>query len=268
MDYHDLLVHVDTTSEGRARLTNALHLATRIGARITGVGAAAFEPDVVRTRGIYQEKLRKCVELRIEEAAEIFRDVTAGTPNATWRSHVGRPLDVLASLACGADLIFGSREAESDSSLVFARPDSLVLAAGTPVLLQPPESKPLVADRIVLGWDNTRASRRIIRDSLPLLKLAAAVYVLALRPKAEDEIDELNTIEDRLRRHGVNVRSERTLQAAANSVHDTVIQAAEDLHADLVVIGTNDNGRWLDLLSGDATRKLIAKSPTYVLTSH
>jgi len=266
MDYRDLLVHVDTTSEGRVRLTNALHLASRIGARITGVGAAAFEPDLVRTRGIYQDTLRNSVKIRIKEAADHFHYVTAGMQNVTWCQHVNRPLDVLANLACGADLIFGSREAEIDSAAIFARPDSLLLVAGIPVLLQPPKSQPLVADRIVLGWSNTRASRRTIRDSLPLLKLSTEVYIIRLCNKAKDEIDTLNIIEQRLRRHGVNVRSGQTLRTAGSTC-DSIIQTAEDLDADLIVIGSNEDTRWRDLLSGSAAHKLITKSPMYVLIS-
>lgn len=267
MDYRTLLVHVDATAEGRARLVNALDLAARMGASVIGVGAAAFEPHVERTRGIFEDTLRTWVDERIEEAAEVFRELAGPVQGATWQSQVQRPSHALTDLACGADLIFASRRGETTAPEIFARPDDLVLAAGVPVLLQPPMAKPLVADRIVLGWKNTREARRAVWDSLPMLKSAQEVHVIRFVRDMGDADDGLGRVEERLRRHGVKVRATRRPRTHG-AVADDLVKAAEELDAGLIVAGAYGQSRLRELVLGGVTRGLMADSPRYVLFSH
>lgn len=267
MGFRNLLVHVDATSEGRARLGNALHLARRIGANIIGVGAVAFEPHVDRTRGIFQHTLRRCVDSRIEESAAVFRNATRKVPGANWRACVRRPAQALLDLACGADLIFASRVGETTAPELFATPAELVLGAGTPVLLQPPEARPLDAKVIILAWKNTPASRHAVAGSLPLLKSAEAVFVFQCAPTEEPGTGELPWLEERLRSHGVKVRVIRILPATGSTT-ENLIKVAEEHAADLIVAGAYSRSRLHECLSRGVTRGLLADSPKYVLFSH
>lgn len=267
MTYHSLLVHVDATEEGESRLANALDLAHRLGAGLIGVGAAAFEPHTEKTLGIFEDTLRGWIDEQVADAATLFHARTAKFPSAVWHAVVKRPVRALVDLSCGADLIFASRTCEVRASEVFAHPDDVVLAAGVPVLMQPPMAAPLDAERIVLGWKNTRETRRVIWDSLPLLKAAEAVHLIRFDEGMETGDGGMAMVEERLRRHGVKVQS-TPRPRSARSIADDLQHAADDLGAGLIVAGAYGQSRLRELVLGGVTNELIAESRRYVFFSH
>lgn len=267
MTYRTLLVHVDTTAEGRSRLENAAHAAERLDAKLIGLGAAAFDPLPDRT-GMSERISREWIAETLQECEHIFRNVTAGLRATDWRTRLRRPALALSELACGADLVIASRTAELASPEVFARPDDLVLSTGTPVLFQPPAAEPLEPARIVFGWKNTRESRRVAADALPLLAAAREVLLLRFVPEGHSgEDDGLADVAERLRRHGVAVTVERRARHAA-SVGEDLIDAATAAGADLIVAGAYGQPRVRELILGGVTRSLLSHSPKYVLFSH
>jgi nucleotide-binding universal stress UspA family protein len=267
MTYRTLLVHVDTSAEGRSRLENTAHLARKLDARLVGVGAIGLEPYPDRT-SMSERHAREWIAEDLRACEQLFREVTGGL-TTDWRTRVRRPAMALSDLACGADLVIGSRTAESEVSLVFARPDDLVLTAGTPVLLQPPAAAPLEAARIVFGWKNTRESRRAATDALPLLTTAREVLLLRFVAEtvSDDDDDGLSDVAERLRGHGVDLTVERRPRRAA-SVGEDLIDAATAAGADLIVAGAYGQPRVRELILGGVTRSLLAHAPQYVLFSH
>ncbi|OYX31911.1 MAG: hypothetical protein B7Y99_09245 [Caulobacterales bacterium 32-69-10] len=267
MTFRNLLVHVDTSSEGRSRLVNATHLARKLDARLIGVGAVAYEPYPDRT-GMSERYAREWISETLTECEALFGELAADLNDTAWRTQVGRPASTLCDFACGADLIIGSRAAESEVPLIFARPDDVLLSAGTPVLLQPPAAAPLEAARIIFGWKNTRECRRAVSDSLPLLAAAEEVKLLRFVSEGHaDDDDGLDDVAERLRRHGVALTVERR-QRHARSVGEDMIEAATAVGADLIVAGAYGQPRVRELILGGVTRSLLAHSPMYVLFSH
>lgn len=267
MSFRTLLVHVDASAEGRCRLENAAHLAARLDAKLMGLGAAAFDPLPDRT-GMTERIAREWIAEMLQECEGIFRGVTAGLRATDWRTQAQRPASALSQLACGADLVIGSRTAEFASPEVFASPNDLVLSAGTPVLFQPPAAGPLEADKIVFGWKNTRESRRAAADALPFLTTAREVLLLRFVPEIEPTDDDgLADVAERLRGHGVAVTVELR-ERRANSVGEDLIEAATTAGADLIVAGAYGQPRVRELILGGVTRSLLAHASKYVLFSH
>lgn len=268
MTYQSLLVHVDATEEGRSRLANGIELAGRLEARLIGVGAAAFEPHV-DTLGMFEDTMRRWIDEQIAEAADLFQAEAASLPGAEWRASVKRPVGALAELSCGADLILASRTCAVRAANVFVHPDELVLAAGVPVLMQPPGAAPLDARRIVLAWKNTRETRRVVWDSLPLLEAAESVRLVRFQAHtgSDGEDGGLALVEARLRRHGVKVEAELRPRSD-RSVASDLQRLAEDLNAGLIVAGAYGQSRLRELVLGGVTNALIADSPRWVVFSH
>jgi hypothetical protein len=79
--------------------------------------------------------------------------------------------------------------------------------------------KALRRDRIVIGWTNTRASRRAVTDALPLLRAAGQVMVVQIEDSAEavDPWDGLNGVVDRLAGHGMSATGHTLAKAMATS---------------------------------------------------
>ena len=83
----------------------------------------------------------------------------------------------------------------------------------------------------------------------------------ALAKKFHKEHREIQAIADRLRRDG--------LEATALLVHgptvETILQEAEDLDVDMIVVGSHGHGAMYKLLMGSVTKEILRKSPYPVL---
>ena len=83
----------------------------------------------------------------------------------------------------------------------------------------------------------------------------------ALAEKFHKEHREIQAIADRLRRDG--------LEATALLVHgptvETILQEAEDLDVDMIVVGSHGHGAMYQLLMGSVTKEILRKSPYPVL---
>lgn len=268
MDYRTLLVHVDSTPEGRSRLRNAAQLAQRLDAALIGVGAAEFNPMPDRT-GMAGKYLKAWIDEELAAAEATFREATPDLREAVWRREARRPVHALADAACGADLIVASRAAEMDAPEAFARPDDLVLAAGAPVLVQPLDASPLDAERVIVGWKNTREARRAVWDALPLLERATEVRVVRFAPElpAGSADDGLEDVVRRLHRHGVAAVADRRLRERRR-VADDLLAAAEAAGADLIVTGAYGSPRARELILGGVTSGLLGSAKVHVLFSH
>src|ERR1700681_1317956 len=81
----------------------------------------------------------------------------------------------------------------------------LVMQVGRPVLIVPAAADKLKLERVVIGWKDTRETRRAIFDALPLLK--QAVHVAIVEIAAEEELaaarTHLDDVVNWLKRHGV-----------------------------------------------------------------
>jgi nucleotide-binding universal stress UspA family protein len=202
----------------------------------------------------------------LRQAEAFFRKATADLGEASWLADRRRPAQALAAHACGADLVVASRTARTTAPENFAQPDELILSAGAPVLVQPVAARPLEARTIVIGWKNTRESRRALWDGLPFLMSASQVRLI--RIEASERPDEsLEEAGGRLRRHGVRLAIEHR-QPSRATIGEDLIEAASAHGADLIVAGGYGRSRLHELVLGGVTRSLLAASPHYVLFSH
>lgn len=266
VEYRTLLVHVDASAEGRSRLGNAVALAKRLDAALIGVGAVAFDPYPDPT-GASERALQEMIADSEAQASRLFHEHTEGLAVTAWRRRDDYPARALAHLACGADLVVGSRRGDPGAPELFAQPDDLILTAGAPVLLQPPAAAPLEARRVVVGWKNTRESRRAIWDSLPLLRAAEHVRLIRFGSETPVDLEALQAVADCLARHEVKVEA-TVMKRAATSVARDLIDAAAAAGADLIVTGAYGQPRMRELILGGVTSGLLASAPIYLLFSH
>src|SRR5499427_3830440 len=117
-------------------------------------------------------------------------------------------------------------------------PGAVVLKAGRPVLTVPPDIQSLTAERVVVGWKDTREARRAVRDALPLLRRASNVAILEIaepqdRDQSQSRIDDVARY---LTRHQVKFAKPPTPHAMG-SVAGELLRVAEQQKADLIVAG-------------------------------
>ncbi len=137
------------------------------------------------------------------------------------------------------------------------------------MLVVPPAIDSLKAERILIGWKDSREARRALQDSLPLLHEAKSVAVVEV---CDDSMEALarQHVEDVARyltRHRISVGS-ATAAAAKHGTADHLIDLARVEGADLIVTGAYGHSRLGEWIFGGVTRELLASSPVCCLISN
>lgn len=282
MRLKDILVQLDATEQGKARLQIAADLARRHDAHLTGLhvidlvlpimplaspaaGTAMIGPlmDALRDQAL---AAAAGVEAMFHE--QIRRDGIAGE----WRLAEGLAPEQVALHARYADLlVLGQADPEAGAPSAGAVIEAALFASGRPVLLVPHAgSFPTLGRRVLVGWNAGREATRAVHDALPLLAAAESVTVLAVNPAvgldAHGEEPGAD-IARHLARHGVTVTTEFVTAAEAGA-EEMILNRAAELGADLLVVGGYGHSRLRELVLGGVTRRLLRGMTLPVLMSH
>ncbi|MFS0774236.1 universal stress protein [Sphingomonas sp. 1P08PE] len=271
MPYKSILVHVGPQPTSGDALAVAKQIAHRFDAALIGVAAESFDVPMSGVEdSLALATLREQVEADLDTASARFREATEDSGLTTgWIAIPGDPDRVLAVRARGADLIVANRPAKGIGSSMAPSLASLVLDSGTPVLVTPSHlHRDLRAERIVIGWKDTRESRRAVSDALPFLLEAEHVLVAAICKEARsDEATGLDEIVSRLERHGIKAEG-RLVPRSAKCVGHDLENVAREAHADLLVLGAYGHSRFREWALGGVTEDLIERSSHHILFSH
>jgi nucleotide-binding universal stress UspA family protein len=283
MAYKDLLVVLDEDERSRERIALAATLAERFGAHLVGLYVAVgpeppgrfdqFNGYAPLFRPIYEE-LEAKIRAQADAMRLIFEDLVGrGSLSAEWRMASGYPAHQVAMHGRYADLIILGQidPAEPWSPLLHPLPHEVALAAGRPVLVVPYAGHfEQIGRRVLIGWDAGREATRAVGDAMPLLAAASSVTVMtvdagegATKHGAVPGAD----IALHLARHGVTANVEQTVSADIG-VGNVLLSRANDLEADLLVMGAYGHSRVRELLLGGATRTVLASMTLPVLMAH
>jgi nucleotide-binding universal stress UspA family protein len=277
MTYTALLVPVESNTDPDYRLAFAVDLANQFDAKLIGIGAEMWRSpmgdfgDSLGTSLLVQSEFAD-VEADLARAEAKFRGIAAAVHKGiAWRSAIQFPVPQIAAQARAADLIVTSRSTRhSTSNYNFAAPGALVLQSGRPVIVVPTDSTKLELRRVLVAWKDTRESRRVLADALPLLQRAGATLVAEIcdyQDAAATKI-RLDDVAENLLRHGV--RASTTVCVTEKGVHapQQFLDLADQHQADLIVAGGYGHNRFQEWIFGGFTRALLAQTSRAVLLSH
>ena len=121
---------------------------------------------------------------------------------------------------------------------------------------------------MLVAWNASREATRALTDSIPLLREAETVHVIAFDPAAapHGEVPGAD-IGLYLARHGIKVTvSQQT--APDVDVGNQLLSRAADLNADLIVMGAWGHSRLHELVMGGVTQTILRSMTVPVLMSH
>lgn len=274
MEYKTILVHVGPPQSSHARVHAAVHLAQSLDATLIGLGAEGFDPFIEpATPHMDPATLHQlCGEIkgRLDGAKTWFEAATAALgQNAIWRATIARPAEALVAQARCADLIVTSRPAKGEGGHISANLGTLIMESGLPVLVTAFAGERLEGKSVVIGWKNTRETRRAVWDALPFLTRAERVSLVRISKDGEVGSDEaeMRDVAERLSRHGAHA-SFQTAPHRETTVANDLLAAAEACSADLIVVGGYGHSRLREWALGGVTHDLMTQSSKYVLFSH
>ena len=276
MTYRTILVHVDNGKTCPARLDMAIGMARRFDAHLVGLHAltAVRLPAyaIAEAGATLLEAQRAVAREQASRAKQLFDAAISGAGLAAteWRFSGEDAVDAVVLHARYADLVVLSQPRERDGSGVEADfPERVILDSGRPVLMVPYAGKfPQAGKRILVAWNTGREATRAVTDSIPLLREAEQVHVVAFNPEgtAHGAVPGAD-IGLYLARHGVNVEVSYH-RADDIDVGNQLLSRVADLGIDLIVMGAYGHSRMRELVMGGATRTVLESMTAPTLLSH
>ncbi|MEN4923120.1 universal stress protein [Achromobacter spanius] len=277
--YRRISVHLDHGFDCKRRTELALGLARRHKAELVGIYASSAPPQyyygesVMMSRSLnvmkeIQAQNRGAVQnafLEAAAAADVPAVVRAGesSPSATVALH-GRASDMIIVSQYNRDDIEAAHETE------FV--EQTLLSAGRPVLVLPSSgSFPVVGERVMLCWDGSREAARALADAAPLLRAASHLVVLTMDEGAATRNVEAIPFEDLVTycvAQGMPAPDHVRRDIKGVGVGSTILNAAADHSADLIVMGAYGHSKFREWAMGGATASILKSMTVPIMFSH
>lgn len=254
MNYTHILLDVSSRRERAAVCEYALLLAREHRAQVTAVhlGAAdADNPSRASAQGA--------------AAMDEFDALAQQYPDVAWRrfSATGSWVDTIAQEGLYSDLIMTRQFDPNDGSRYagYDAPVHIALLSGRPVLVVPRADRfSSVGSRVVLAWNASPESARMVSAALPLLMHARAVDIVIVtettRPPGTVAPVTGDDIASYLARHRVEA-SITTVAAGALEVSEVLLSVVADKGGDLLCMGAYGHARLRKLVVGATSRALM-----------
>jgi nucleotide-binding universal stress UspA family protein len=279
-----ILVHIDAADRSEARLRMAHALARECAAQLTALYAvtpAAYSAPLAFAEGaaVLLPELEKIDRERFEAAHALFNRVLPMaervTPLTTWVDAGRDPSFVaLTQRALVSDLlVLGQYDAAAGNVEIDLVP-SILIESGTPGIVIPSggsfDVDALISkdSKVVLAWKATRESARALRAALPWLQRARTVHL------AVESADAVGTawpgaaqVQGWMRAHGVQAEV-RPHEVGRGNAGEALLALAQDVAADLLVMGCFGHSRARELLLGGASRTVLREMTLPVLMAH
>ncbi len=216
----------------------------------------------------FLESFHETENLRMKEATEEFKEVTAEAGIADRSDFV--ELDTadgsaLSEFARSFDLIVtGVHSRNATEEHLSANPDLIALRSGRPVLVVPNGyTTTRLAEHALVAWDGKRSSARAIGDAMPILEEKAKVTLLTVGSK---EVAGTQMLLRNLGRHGIDAKL--ILKPRQKSIANTILSAAKEVSANLVVMGAFEHSKFTHDVFGGVTTDVMRDAEVPVFVSH
>jgi len=261
MEIRNLLVNLDVDASTTSNaLKLAVDLAARFDARVSAVAAAAPPADLIGVEGslvvanLYEAE-RDAMEGRFASLESAFAAEVPVALRGNFVASLEAPTGLAIKLARGADLVVVQSQPEAHGYAHSLDVGSVLLGCGRPVLVCASNVAAIKADRIVIGWKDTREARRAVADALPFLERAEDVVIIGVDNEGLEQRGGLDDMLAWARSHGVKAR--RDVRHAVGSHGESLIAALEQTEADLLVTGAYGRSRLTERIFGGVTRELL-----------
>ena len=264
MSYATLMARLQLGRSNADLLNVAADLAERFRASIAGVAACEPAPSMYNVAQGSQELIDLDLATMRQDAQSAkveFEEILGSRiPDIRFCSmmNVGPLAECVANEARSADLLITN---EDDAG-------ALAMQCGRPVLVVPTGVKKLELNRIVVGWKDTRESRRAIMDALPFLRAGRTVAIVEITDSAQvvEARSHLDDVVAWLKRH--QVQAKPMVAPSVGEDTDLFNAIVRDEGAGLVVAGAYGHSRLREWIFGGMTSNLLLQMERCSLISH
>ena len=255
------------------------------------VAALFVRPDIMEAVPFYGESVSTAVMQEIADAsqkasgeaanaaratlaasaAEAGAEVTAAAelrqvPTASFREVTGNFADQVTLAARLSDLVVFGPLREDDRPGLTEAFEATLLETGRPVLLSPYAAPVTFCNKIALAWNESVAAAHAVTASIPLLKCAQSVEIIAAARKKDDCIacDELLSY---LKLRGI-AATVRTIDGGARATGDVLLEEAVKAGAGMLVAGGYGHSRLREMFFSGVTRTVVSHAQLPLFLVH
>ena len=233
----------------------------------------AYEPTVVA--GVWAELLGRARQEAEAERKKLEKRIAGFSRGVELRSAeaLSRDLGRVAAVhARYADVAVMTRP--TDGPGVELREEiieGVLFHSGRPALIAPPGwNGKGIGKRVVVAWDASREATRALSEAQSILEKAEQITVVTVdaKPKMFGHGDQPGAnIAAHLSRRGLPA-DVRNVDSMGRSASLAILEEAQTLNADLVVMGGYAHSRLRELVFGGATRELLRTATVPLLMAH
>ena len=173
-------------------------------------------------------------------------------PSYCWRQERGHAPTLVAQRARFFDLAVLGRSERAISEPYTDTIEETLRSSGRPVLVAPRVAPTALGRSVAFGWNGSDESVRALATALPIL--AQAEKVTTITAGEETDIPALTAY---LAGHRVAAQHRNVPLGSGDGIGKTLLGAAHEVGADLLVMGGYGQRPWRQALFGGATREVV-----------
>jgi nucleotide-binding universal stress UspA family protein len=211
-------------------------------------------------------ELRNTFETSMRSAGMTEAGPSRGGSSFGWRSDGSLNDFAFAARARIFDLAVLARPVSGKPRPRMSLLEATLFDGGRPLLIVPPSVPSLLCERVLIGWNGSTETARIIALAMPFLVRAKEVMVLTvddgtlMGPPG-------HLLATNLDANGINV-SHKTVSQPGGHAGPAILSEAKSFGADLVVKGAYTTSRLRQMIFGGATSHILWNAEVPVLMAH
>lgn len=277
MSIKTLLVHLAPDPDRNTRLKAAVGIAKQLDAHLIALYVAmpVHMPAGAEGRGASSLYLQEARATAKEKSGEIQTHVkeVCEAAGISWEWAYGEEdhLEHLLEEVHHVDLTVLNQVSfdNFEDRLIYQLPERLVMGAGGPVLVLPKGMDQVdlkTFETVLIAWTYSKEAIRALRDSLPIIQNAKNVKLFTCGKSSKVGEDLAKPVLDYLERRGIN--AEHINHSRSGHAGEEILDLADEVKADMIVMGAYGHTSMLDKLFGSASRYVIGHSEVPLLMSH
>lgn len=231
-----------------------------------GEYAAAMSDVWLQERQDDMDRLHQCAGFAREylSASSVSSDISSEYQEETWAD------EVIGRRARYADMLLIGPEILAHPLLRRKVLEGGLFCSGKPLLLVPEgATASLKPKRVMIAWDSRLEASNAVSRALSLLRGADEVHVVLVDPIEGDGAQGAEPGTDiavYLARHGIKVTVDQ-LSGQGRAIADILRQHANDMAAELLVMGAYGHTRLRERIFGGVTRSMVEAPPLPIFLS-
>lgn len=202
-------------------------------------------------------------QLKIERRQ---KSLPAETPSVWWTEAIGSVADNITRRAGAYDLVVTGRAAGPSLGAMQGAQEAALFSTGRPLLLAPPNGPRTIGEHILIAWNRGAPAARAVLAAMPFLERTRSVRILMVATGAKPG-PAPQEIADYLAWHNVRANVEE-VPPANQRVSEVLLEKADEIGADLLVMGAFSHYRLREVILGGVTKDVLAAATMPVLMTH